>query len=50
MVYTNDPDLPFRGVPLGPHDEIELSRLRRSDRCRVESNTIEFVARGARIS
>jgi len=50
MVYTNEPDLPFRGVLLRPHDEDELARLHRSDRCRVESNKIEFITEGERAS
>jgi hypothetical protein len=43
LVYTNEPDLPFRGVLLRPHDEGELARLRTSDRCKVWSNEIEFL-------
>jgi hypothetical protein len=42
MVYSNQPDLPFQGVILRPHDERELARLRKSDRCRVLSNEIEI--------
>ena len=42
MVYMNDPSLEFRGILLREHDEAELLRLRTSDRCRVESNEIEF--------
>jgi hypothetical protein len=48
MVYTNDPALSFHGVLLHPHDEGELARLHMSDRCRVESNEIEFVVEGDR--
>ena len=46
MIYTNDPNLPFRGVLLRPHDEGELARLRTSDRCRVRSNEVEIVVEG----
>jgi hypothetical protein len=46
MTYSNDPALPFRGVPLGPHDEAELARLRASARCRITSNPIEIQIEG----
>jgi hypothetical protein len=42
MIYRNEPDLTFQGVLLRPHDEGELARLRASDRCRIQSNEVEF--------
>jgi hypothetical protein len=46
MVYSNEPDLAFRGALLGPHDERELARLRASDRCQVTSNQVEILLDG----
>lgn len=42
MTYSNEPDRPFLGVPLRPHDEAELALVRQSNSCRVRSNEIEF--------
>ena len=47
MHYSNVPDLEWRGIPLGSHDRGEMHRVRRSDRCRIESSPIEIVVEAA---
>lgn len=46
MVYSNEPDLPFGGIVLHAHDEGELARFRKNDRCRLLSNEIEIFIEG----
>jgi hypothetical protein len=41
--YTNDPDMPWRGMPLGEHDTEEWERLKASTPLTVVSNTVEVV-------
>ena len=43
LVYENDPELEWRGIPLGKHNEGAMQRIRDSNFCMVESNTIEIV-------
>ncbi|HET9315135.1 MAG TPA: hypothetical protein VFQ51_06070 [Vicinamibacteria bacterium] len=40
MVYANEPALAWHGLPLGRHDEAEMIRVGRTDRCRAVSNEI----------
>jgi hypothetical protein len=47
MVYSNEPNMAFRGVLLRPHDQGALAQLGASDRCRVQSPEVEIVIEGA---
>jgi hypothetical protein len=42
LTYANVPTIPWRGVPLRPHDETALALVRESDSCRVRSNEIRM--------
>jgi len=46
VAYENNPDAPFHGMPTKPHDEVELARVRASDRCIVVAAEIQVVSEG----
>ncbi len=41
--YFNLPDLKWRGLPLGKHDDKAMARIRNSPRLTLTSNTVEIV-------
>jgi hypothetical protein len=41
--YFNIPDLKWKGLPLGQHDEKAMTRIRSSPRVTLQSNTVEIV-------
>lgn len=43
--YSNEPDLAWKGIPLGRHDPEAMGQVRKSFKCALRSNEIRFVVK-----
>jgi len=48
VYYSNDPDLTWKGLPLGKHDPEAMEQVKKSFQCALISNPVQIVVKAAK--